>query len=233
MKGYNVKNENEEKYIKLAYNEDYKRCYTPWEPRIMKPDHRFIWALERTAGKNILDYGCGDGIFLSLCAGNNLRPSGYDISEEALSIAKAKLQNKAVLYNNLKDIQNNYFDNVSCFEVLEHVDKPHEIMMELFKKCKDKGRILITVPIENRIPDIMHKQRFNYYDMFELVSRFTYDFNIYLLNKFRKTGQNINLFGIIAIKHKGYRYNQNKTTEENLRNRKVDDIFKILVKQKN
>lgn len=232
MKGYNIKNEDEEKYIKLAYNEDYKRCYIPWGPRVMKPNHRFIWALERTAGKNILDYGCGDGVFLSLCAGNKLKPSGYDISTEALSIAKAQLQNKAVLYDSLKDIQDEYFDNVSCFELLEHVDNPHEIMVELFKKCKDGGRVLITIPIENRIPDVMHKQRFDYYNLFELISRFTYDFNIYFLNKFKKTGKKINIFGIIAIKHKKYKYNQNKTTEENLRNRKLDKIFKILVRQK-
>jgi 2-polyprenyl-3-methyl-5-hydroxy-6-metoxy-1,4-benzoquinol methylase len=231
MKGYNIRNDNDEKMIKLLYNEDYKRCYQAWEPRLAKPHYRFLWALERTKGKTLLDFGCGDGVFLAMCSMSKIKPSGYDISSEALSIAKAKLQNKAVLYDNLDDIQNNYYDNVTCFEVLEHVDQPPELMIELFKKCKEGGRILITVPIEKNLNDPMHKQFFDYYSLFSLVTRYTYDFNIFLMNKFCKTGQRINVFGVVAVKHKDYTYDPNKTIEENLRKYPVSDIFNVLVKK--
>jgi len=104
-------------------------------------------------GENILDFGCGVGRFAR--AFKNHRPDlqiyGCDISGEA--IERAKKTNDGVLYekteiNRHTDYPDLFFNNIFVFDVLEHVEDPREVLLDLKRILKNDGILFLQVPCE-------------------------------------------------------------------------------------
>jgi len=109
---------------------------------------------------SILDFGCGDGLFLNLLNDHsnykNLTLVGFEPYME-------KLENNSItIYKNWEDIKeylnhNPTFDYVTCFEVMEHfcIEKQRE-SLEMIKNILNKdGVLILSVPIEIGIPAII------------------------------------------------------------------------------
>lgn len=102
--------------------------------------------------QNILDYGCGDGIFLNhLC--NEFRSTGVGVEKMLSRVDIARLvSNKFKLKSNfINSSFNNFntrqkFDVALCLDVLEHVDNPAKEIKKIFTLLKDKGVLIIRVP---------------------------------------------------------------------------------------
>ena len=88
----------------------------------------------------ILEFGCGLGQNIYLIRG----AVGYDISKFALDFCKEKGVN---VVKNLKGIKNGSFDVVLCCEVLEHLENPLKELKIMKSKLKEKGKLILTVPI--------------------------------------------------------------------------------------
>ncbi len=92
-----------------------------------------------------LDIGCSTGTFVKLLEENGLDARGIDISDEAVRLAK-----KEGLPVECKDIfsvdQNQRFDCITAFDVIEHLRDPASFIQAANRLLKIGGTLVITTP---------------------------------------------------------------------------------------
>lgn len=98
----------------------------------------------------VLDLGCGYGGYLNLLKENfpDLETWGLEIDEVAGATARS-FGHKIFVGNAeelIDQIPDNYFDLISCNDVLEHFLNPYIILEKLHKKLKPGGRIISSIP---------------------------------------------------------------------------------------
>ncbi|MDD2665851.1 MAG: class I SAM-dependent methyltransferase [Methanocellales archaeon] len=99
-------------------------------------------------GDRILDIGCGDGT-LGYFAKNNYREVyGVDISDNALEIAKKRgvITKKVNLNDENLPFKDNYFDAITCLDVIEHVFEPIVLIKEIYRVLIEGGLVVISTP---------------------------------------------------------------------------------------
>jgi len=105
-----------------------------------------------TPGQNILDYGCGDGIFLNhLCYEFDSTGVGVERILSRVRIAKLASDKFKLKSNFINSPFHNFktrekFDVALCLDVLEHVDNPAKEIKKIFTLLKHKGTLIIRVP---------------------------------------------------------------------------------------
>ncbi len=105
---------------------------------------------------NLLDIGCGTGDFLVSAQANGWEVTGIEPSENAKKIATSKSIN---VFSNTKNIQQNRFDVITMWHVLEHIPNLEQQIAELKKLLKPDGTIFIAVP-NYKSYDAKHYGRF-------------------------------------------------------------------------
>ncbi len=112
--------------------------------------------LERHAGRleglSLLDYGCGRGETLRMAAERGMMPLGTDVDEEcvALSMAHGPAARLEHPGDPRRQFGENSFDAVTCFHVLEHVDRPREVLASLGAIAR--SHVVVAVPNLRSIP---------------------------------------------------------------------------------
>lgn len=100
--------------------------------------------------KKILDAGCGEGFTLSrfyeLKIGKSLE--GIDYSSDAIKIGKQVHPHLNIKRGDIYSLvyKDNFFDLVTCMEVLEHLENPEKALKEV-ERVSSKY-VLLTVPNE-------------------------------------------------------------------------------------
>tara|TARA_B100000427_G_C15392763_1_gene544072 strand:+ start:243 stop:932 length:690 start_codon:yes stop_codon:yes gene_type:complete len=92
----------------------------------------------------VLDFGCGEGILLSLL--NCKYKIGVDINESVSNKTKDLGINE--FHKNLDNIKANSVDLIVSNSALEHVPNPHKTLSDLYKILKTNGKIIFRVPHE-------------------------------------------------------------------------------------
>ena len=106
--------------------------------------------LDQFSFNTLLDVGCGTGNLLSLISSKyEVQLSGVDISKNMLEIAQDKLGEKADL--RVGDSENlpfddDTFDIVTCTDSFHHYPRPENVLKEMKRVLKPKGRLLIVDP---------------------------------------------------------------------------------------
>lgn len=98
-------------------------------------------------GSKVLDLGCGDGAYLKFIANRKeIQARGYDISSKAIEIVKG-----IGLEGEVADVTDPDFlknlepaDYIILTDIIEHVGKPEEILLNL--KGKARKGILLSIP---------------------------------------------------------------------------------------
>jgi 2-polyprenyl-3-methyl-5-hydroxy-6-metoxy-1,4-benzoquinol methylase len=91
----------------------------------------------------LLDIGAGTGDFLVVANNDGWQTIGTEPSEKAKGIAI----NKGVKFaESLSSLENNSFDVITMWHVLEHVPNLEEYIIELKRLLKPSGTIIIAVP---------------------------------------------------------------------------------------
>jgi len=125
-----------------------KSLYRYEVERLLAP-YRFLLPL--VSGKKALDLGCGQGRGANLLADYAKEVVAVDISNEIISRNKKRYADKDNLIfremnaEKLK-LENDSFDIVISFEVIEHVDNPDIFLEEIKRVLKPFGLVFLTTP---------------------------------------------------------------------------------------
>lgn len=150
-------------------NEKYDKCLNKWNNIFSKEvpktptksssgnnalDKGIEWICNGTA--NILDFGCGNGTMLFLCAINGTKYNvGIDLSEKGIESAqiRAKQMTKGEFHfvqgsiDALKNIGNSSFDAVILSNIIDNLypDDAEVLVKEVERVLKDNGKILVKL----------------------------------------------------------------------------------------
>src|SRR3989442_1301364 len=124
---------------------------------------RFRVALQlagKIAPEQVLDYGCGDGTFLTMLMSGRSAPKraiGAELNASVVEDCDTRLGHTPGLsfvpVNELELPEHRgSYDLVVCMEVLEHVLDIRPILDSFDRLLASKGSLLITVPVETGLP---------------------------------------------------------------------------------
>jgi 2-polyprenyl-3-methyl-5-hydroxy-6-metoxy-1,4-benzoquinol methylase len=92
--------------------------------------------------RKILDFGCGNGEFLGLCAAFGMDAHGVD-----RSTARRGNASHVTVHAELEDAaRHGPFDTITLFEVLEHVDDPAAVLKALRELLNTNGLLVLETP---------------------------------------------------------------------------------------
>ena len=91
----------------------------------------------------ILDIGAGVGDFLQVAKNDGWQTIGIEPSDKAKTIAKSK---GVFFVEDLSQLENNSFDIITMWHVLEHVPDLENQIKELKRLLKPNGTVIIAVP---------------------------------------------------------------------------------------
>lgn len=114
-----------------------------------------------------LDVGCGTGDFVLF----RQRTIGADINPFNIELLKSSGREASLITNNKLDFSSNFFDSVLLDNVLEHIEYPDDLILEILRVLKPDGTLLVGVPgILGFNTEVDHKI---YYDLKTLEHLFT------------------------------------------------------------
>lgn len=100
----------------------------------------------KRSGK-LLDLGCSSGSFLKFMGNESWSPFGIEMSAECAKAAEARC-GAQVFVGDILDaaFPPESFDAITCFDVLEHLYQPREVMRKLGEWLRPGGVVYIQVP---------------------------------------------------------------------------------------
>ncbi|RLG93988.1 hypothetical protein DRO29_07040 [Candidatus Bathyarchaeota archaeon] len=116
------------KVEEILYQRIWKNKKSNEEPKIEKGSRVDVALKLLDKGERLLDIGCGDGTLGYFAKNKYKEVYGVDISEEALKIAEKRgiIVEKVNLNEEKLPFKNEYFDAVTCLDVIEHVFEPRD-----------------------------------------------------------------------------------------------------------
>lgn len=105
--------------------------------------NKFLFSEHIGLNDNVLDFGCGGGFLLNELSCNN--KLGVEINKAGRTNARS-LNVETVETVSL--VEDNWADVVISNHVLEHVDRPLDVLLELSAKLKNDGKIIFVTPFE-------------------------------------------------------------------------------------
>lgn len=95
----------------------------------------------------ILDFGCGEGVFLNLMRKHGWRVSGFDASVQAASLARQRFGLEVATPPLTKNsFPARSFEVIALWHTLEHIPKPLPLLKILGSFLADNGFLVISVP---------------------------------------------------------------------------------------
>lgn len=111
--------------------------------------HTIINLFDNSSGKNVLDYGCGWGVYSYELYKRGFNVTAIDISSNEIDICKCVWkENDKLKFINTKiyELPSSYFDFVLSNQVIEHVHNPGLYLSEINRVLKLNGFLIISTP---------------------------------------------------------------------------------------
>jgi 2-polyprenyl-3-methyl-5-hydroxy-6-metoxy-1,4-benzoquinol methylase len=121
------------------------------EKSLVASIERYRFAASHAQGKTILDLGCGVGYGTCLLAKEDVsKVVGGDNDEESLAMAAGRYGGGKHVWVNLDALNlpfdDQTFDLIACFEVIEHVRTPSKLLGECKRVLKKGGLLILSTP---------------------------------------------------------------------------------------
>ena len=139
--------------------------------------------IKKYPNSKLLDIGCGFN-YKFLLEVEPYISEGYGIDFKVPELKNGKIKTKRIKLNDKLPFHENSFDFVIMLAVLEHLNQPIEIVKEIERILKPKGKLILTVPSRNSKPVLEflaykmkivneeeindHKKYYNYKDLEKL-----------------------------------------------------------------
>lgn len=119
-------------------------------PLFLEHITRYHLAQRYAAHKKVLDAGCGTGYGILLLSKKALMAVGIDENSEAIRYCQEKNRGAKVSYKMMDarkiDYDDNFFDVVVAFELLEHISEQDQFLKGVHRVLKKGGRLIISTP---------------------------------------------------------------------------------------
>lgn len=115
-------------------------------------------ALEYIEGRLVLEIGCGEGVGVSVLAEKAASVVAVDYSDDALEFAREKYGARSIEFKKMKvppiDFPDASIEAVVCFQMIEHLEKPEELVSEIKRVLRGDGlALLATVNKDETLSD--------------------------------------------------------------------------------
>jgi len=145
-----------------GYKFDYEKKVAGGDVIRLRPYYfrasRLYWALRaiKTYRGSLLDVGCGAGDLLEAFSfyRQDLNLTGIDLSHKSIALAKKRSLKARFLVGDAQALpfKDDSFDIVTCFDVIEHVERPEAVLGEIGRILKSSGIFQAFIPTEmNRL----------------------------------------------------------------------------------
>ena len=124
----------------------------------------------------VLDIGCGQGLFLKQFADRGWRAVGIEVSSSAAFHARDVLGLEVLVGERATgELENNSFDIIGLWHVLEHATEPKTLLSEARRVLKKNGKLLLSVPNFSSLEARVGKQNWFHLDVPRHITHFTED----------------------------------------------------------
>ena len=134
--------------------------------QVIRKSTRMETIPDYVVGDKVIDLGCGSGLvckFIQDKVGGEVW--GMDISDEIIERNKKVYPDIKFVHGYIGGLSDEfpkeYFDTVTCGEVLEHLSDPNDLFKDAYSLLKDGGRFVVTCPKED---SVMHPEHVWYLD---------------------------------------------------------------------
>lgn len=104
-------------------------------------------------GDHVLEVGSGEGYGTDIISAKARLVVGIDVDRQAIGHARKKYTKRNCSFKQYPGtkipFKDGTFDKVVSFQVIEHVEKDHELVAEIYRVLKSGGRFFITTPNRN------------------------------------------------------------------------------------
>jgi 2-polyprenyl-3-methyl-5-hydroxy-6-metoxy-1,4-benzoquinol methylase len=172
---------------------------------------------------NLIDVGCGIGYFLEVAKRRGWNAYGTEYTDRAVEICESKGISMKKGELNPENYPDGFFDIITSFEVIEHINNPREELSRFKKILRAGGAIYITTPNFNSLLRYVLKQSYSVITYPEHLSYYSpKTFNkIFADNGFQKkwiktTGISITLL-LSGLRKKRTQHIAENTADESIR----------------
>lgn len=144
--------------MKDYYEELWARLPADLEPPDLGPRLSFLLS-EAVPGEQVLDLGCGNGVFTSALAEHGSRPVGVDVAQAAIDRAHREhpaLDFRLAPIDGPLPLEDCSVKLVWASEVIEHVADTAHWLSEIRRVLAPQGRLLLTTPNHGRLALALH-----------------------------------------------------------------------------
>jgi SAM-dependent methyltransferase len=108
----------------------------------------------------LLDYGSGLGYFLDAASKKGFTSYGIETSKFGVEYSNEHYNFNTIQYSGLPlPFKDNFFEAISIWHVLEHIEEPIELLKEFKRILKPNGYLIIEVPNLNGILSVIRGKK--------------------------------------------------------------------------
>lgn len=115
----------------------------------------------KVPNNKILDIGAGQAHFLEICRRNGKDIYGTEISTAAVSVAKEKFN--IDLQPDISHFEGEQFGIITLWDVIEHLENPKEVLLELSKYLHEDGIFVIETGDIDSFDFLFNKKKWSYW----------------------------------------------------------------------
>jgi len=136
-----------------------------WVRKIMLK-RKYLLIKRENPDKNLLDIGCGTGYFLNYMQKKNYQVYGVEKEKDAREFAINNFDIPVTSPDNfLKQTQNEQYDIITLWHVLEHIQNFNEYLKSTYNKLNKDGILIIALPNHQSYDAKYYKQHWAGYDV--------------------------------------------------------------------